>query len=306
MPRFLLLALAVAVAGCADSGSAGGGDVDTDDLDAFQTFSYSAGFQSGEQFVAQDSSFNFQRFLDGFNAGLAGDSVEIAYALGLQFGLQVNADTTGPLSTLDRDLFLAGIRQALAGDSSRVSEDAFLVAQAAVEDSLMLRNLRREAATNPQAQQQLDRIASNAAMADSFFTAVRGRDGVRELGSNGVLYISTATGDGASPQRGDRVAVRYQGRFPNGDVFDESGDEPTVLPINNVVNGFRDALLDMREGGSRTVFIPASQAYGLIGQPGQGGQGGIPPNTPLEFDIELVEILDAQMQQLPPGFGAPR
>ncbi|WP_412067276.1 FKBP-type peptidyl-prolyl cis-trans isomerase [Rubrivirga sp. IMCC43871] len=304
MPRFLLLALAVAVVGCADSGSAGGGDVDTDDLDAFQTFSYSAGFQSGEQFAAQDSSFDFSRFLDGFNAGLAGDSVEIAYALGLQFGLQVNADSTGPLSTLDRDLFLAGVRQALAGDSSRISEDAFLVAQAAVEDSLMLRNLRREAGTNPQARQQLDLIAANAVRADSFFTAVRARDGVRELGSNGVLYINTTTGSGASPQRGDRVAVNYQGRYPNGDVFDESGEEPAVLPVNNLVEGFRDALLDMRVGGSRTVFIPASQAYGILGQPRQDGTG-IPPNTPLEFDIELVEILDGQVQQLPPGFGPP-
>jgi len=299
--RILPLVAVLAFAGCEGAGSGASGSADLDDIangTPFEQVSYNVGFQSSQQFLAQDSSFSFDRFVDGFNAGLRGDSVEIAYALGLQYGLQLAQDTLG---TLDRDLFLAGVRSGLAGDSARITAEQFQAAQAVVEDSMAIRQLRAQARTDDQARRRLDEIQANAVSADSFLTAVAAREGVQELGDSGVLYSVEEEGEGASPSSGDRVAVRYRGQFANGEVFDESGEEPAVFAVGQVVPGFRDALLDMQEGETRTVYLPPSQAYGILGQPGRGGQGGIPPNTALQFELTLVEVLN--MTPPPGAFG---
>lgn len=298
-----LAATLLAVAGC----QGGGGDTGTADLDGieeagpFDQVAYNVGFQTGQQFLAQDSTFDYDRFLAGFRRGVDGDSVELAYAVGVQYGLQVRQDTLG---AIDREIFLAGIRSALAGEEGRVTPEQFQVAQAVVEDSLEIRRLRGQAARDPLARQRLDAVTRNAAQADSFLTAVRQRPGVRELG-DGVLYTVTSPGEGASPTAGDQVAVRYTGTFLNGETFDASGDEPAVFAVGQVVPGFRDALLDMSPGETRTIYLPPDQAYGLMGQPGPGGQGGIPPNAPLVFEVTLVEVLGGA-PQMPPGMFPPR
>ena len=220
--------------------------------------------------------------------GTAGDSVEIAYAIGLQYGLQFRQDTS---NTLDRGLFLAGVQAALAGEESPLTPEQVRAAQSAVEDSVQLRQLRAAAPTNPQARARLDLIRANQTQADSFLTAARGTEGVQELG-NGVLYRVDEPGDGASPQLGQRVTVRYRGTLPNGQVFDQTQEEPATFLVDNVVPGFQAALLDMQVGETRTVFIPPSQGYGLGGSQGPGGQGGIPPNAALQFEITLLDVAD--------------
>ncbi len=302
LPLFALALAAVVMSGC--EGTAGGPAGDADlagiaEADPFDQIAYNAGYQSGEQFLAQDSSFSFERFRDGLRAGLDGDSAEIGYALGLQYGLQLRQDT---VANLDPDIFLAGVREGLAGEEARISEDQLQRIQASVEDSIRIRQIRGQARTNPQAQEQLRLISRNATSADSFLTAVRSRDGVEET-ATGVLYTVDAPGSGATPSLTDRVAINYVGQFPNGQVFDQSGDEPAVLPVRAVVPGFQEALLDMQVGETRTVYLPPSQAYGLAGSPGPGGQGGIPPNSALQFTITLVEILPGQPQGgAPQGF----
>ena len=297
--RLPLLAALVAVVGCNSSGgSSGTADLDgIEEAGPFEQVAYNVGFETGKQFLGQDSSFNFDRFVEGFNRGVQGDSVELAYAVGVQYGLQVSQDTLG---AIDRDLFLAGLRSALLGEEGRVTPEQFQAAQSVVEDSLEIRRLRGQAASNPIARERLTAIQRNAASADSFMTAVSRRPGIQRVGE-GVLYTVTAPGEGASPGLGDRVAVRYEGKFINGQTFDASGEEPTVLSTNQVVPGFRDALLTMKPGESRTLYLPPSQAYGLLGQQGPGGQGGIPPNSALVFDVTLVEVLGGAQPQLPPG-----
>ena len=305
---FRLPLLVAALAGVTASGCQGGGGSGTADLDGieeagpFDQVAYNVGFQTGQQFLTQDSSFSFDRFRDGFQRGVDGDSTELAYAVGVQYGLQVRQDTLG---AIDRDLFLAGIRSALAGEEGRVTPEQFQAAQAVVEDSLEVRRLRSQAARDPLAQQRLTSIRENQAQADAFLASVRGRQGVRELG-DGVLYTVTTPGSGASPSLGDQVAVRYEGKFADGEVFDASGDEPAVFAVGQVVPGFRDALLDMKPGETRTVYLPPDQAYGIMGQPGPGGQGGIPPNSALQFEVTLVEVLGAAQPQLPPGAFPPQ
>lgn len=302
-PLLAVTLAALALAGC--EGTAGGPSGDADltgisEADPFEQFAYNAGFQSAEQFLAQDSSFNFERFRDGFRAGLDGDSVEIAYALGLQYGLQFSQDT---VLNIDSDIFLAGVREGLAREEARLTPEQAQRAQAAIEDSVQVRQLRSQAAANPMARQRLDQISQNAVRADSFLTAVSQRPGVQRAPS-GLLYEVQEEGTGPSPTPGDRVAIRYEGRFANGEVFDQSGEEPTVLPIGGVVEGFREALLGMRVGGQRTIYLSPDLAYGLTGSPGPGGQGGIPPNSALVFDLELVDIVGQQQQPqgLPEGF----
>ena len=147
----------------------------------------------------------------------------------------------------------------------------------------------------------MEAISRNAASADSFLTAVRARGGVQET-NTGVLYTIDSPGTGASPSLTDRVAINYVGKFANGETFDQSGEEPAVLPVRAVVPGFQQAILDMKVGETRTVYLPPDQAYALTGSPGPGGQGGIPPNAALEFTITLVEILQGQPQGGSQGF----
>lgn len=300
--RLSLLATFVAVAGCNSGGSSGTADIDgIGEAGPFEQVAYNVGFQTGQQFLAQDSAFNFDRFVAGFNKGISGDSVELAYAIGVQYGLQVRQDTLG---AIDRDLFLAGLRSALLGDSVRVTPEQFQTAQGVVEDSLEIRRLRGQAASDPMAQQRLNSIKRNAVTADSFMTAVARRPGVQRVGE-GVFYTVTTPGQGQRPTLDDQVSVRYSGSFVNGETFDASGDEPATLTLRQMVPGFRDALLTMSPGETRTLYIPPSQAYGLLGQPGPGGQGGVPPNSPLIFEVTLVEVLGAA-PQMPPGMFPPQ
>jgi len=286
--RLPLLALAALVvfAGCNSGGPSAANADDIAEGDAFEQTAFHVGFQSAQQFLGQDSSFNYDRFLDGFRRGIANDSVEIAYAIGLQYGLQFAQDT---MNTLDQGLFLAGVQAALAGGESPLTDDQVMAAQSAVEDSVQLRQLRAQAPSNPQAAARLNQITANQAQADSFLTAARGKQGIRELG-DGVLYTVDTPGDGASPQLGERVTIRYRGQLPSGEVFDETTDEPATFLVDNVVPGFRNALMDMKVGETRTVYLPPSQGYGLGGSPGPGGQGGIPPNSALQFEITLLDV----------------
>jgi FKBP-type peptidyl-prolyl cis-trans isomerase FkpA len=95
--------------------------------------------------------------------------------------------------------------------------------------------------------------------------------------------------------------------LPDGKVFDEG--KQAVLPLSEVVPGFTKALEQMQRGGKYKVHIPAKLAYG------EKGAGPIPPNTDLDFDIELLDFKSRaeveqqqrilqQLQQMQMGGGA--
>ncbi|MFN0108429.1 MAG: peptidylprolyl isomerase [Blastocatellia bacterium] len=64
---------------------------------------------------------------------------------------------------------------------------------------------------------------------------------------------------------GDAVKVHYTGKFDDGQVFDTSeGNEPLGFTVGagHVIPGFDAALVGMQVGETKTVVIPADQAYG--------------------------------------------
>ena len=63
----------------------------------------------------------------------------------------------------------------------------------------------------------------------------------------------------------DTVTVRYTGRLPDGEIFDQSPeDRPLkfILGKKEVIEGFEEAVEGMFQGESKTVDIPCAKAYG--------------------------------------------
>jgi peptidylprolyl isomerase len=64
---------------------------------------------------------------------------------------------------------------------------------------------------------------------------------------------------------GDRVKVHYAGTLADGTVFDKTEDAAPLeftLGAQEVIPGFEEAVVGMQPGGTRTVTIPAEEAYG--------------------------------------------
>jgi|TARA_B100000959_G_scaffold284353_2_gene355768 peptidylprolyl isomerase len=102
---------------------------------------------------------------------------------------------------------------------------------------------------------------------------------------SGIRVFDIKVGDGATPNQSDTVDVHYTGWLvSDGCVFDSSYSrgQSISFPVGNVIPGFRDAILGMKVGGQRRVYIPSEQGYGA-----QGAGGAIPPNADLVFDIVL-------------------
>ncbi|MEO0558297.1 MAG: FKBP-type peptidyl-prolyl cis-trans isomerase N-terminal domain-containing protein [Bacteroidota bacterium] len=271
---------------------------DMSTADPFDQLAYNAGHSSAQRFLTQYESFDYDVFLQGFRDGLAGDSARIAYALGLSSGLELRADT---LANINADVFLTGLREGLGGTPNRLTdaqiEQAFEVVQDSLaqrrrraEEAAQLASLREQAATDPAAAARLASISTNQAAADSFLAVVRQRDGIQESAS-GVLYTVNTPGEGAKPTPDSEVTIEYAGTFMDGEIFDQSAPgQPSTHPVRIFIEGFREAVLDMRPGESRTIYLSPDLAYGMMGTPGPNGDGGIPPSTALVFDITLVSF----------------
>lgn len=107
--------------------------------------------------------------------------------------------------------------------------------------------------------------------------------------SSGLQYevISrSAIADAQSPTATSSVTVNYHGTFVDGRVFDSSVERgrPAAFPLNQVIRGWTEGLQLMRPGDKFRFFIPPELAYG------EAGRGFVPANTPLIFEIELLEI----------------
>jgi FKBP-type peptidyl-prolyl cis-trans isomerase FkpA len=105
--------------------------------------------------------------------------------------------------------------------------------------------------------------------------------------SSGLIFISAREGTGASPRADDVVKVEYEGKLPDGTVFDASRRQgaPASLSLGSVIPCLREGLQKMKAGGMARLVCPPSLAYGESGKP-----PSIPPRTALIFDVELMSV----------------
>jgi FKBP-type peptidyl-prolyl cis-trans isomerase len=91
---------------------------------------------------------------------------------------------------------------------------------------------------------------------------------------------------------GDVVSMNYTGRLENGTVFDSNVDpkfqhvQPFefTLGAGQVIAGWDKGIVGMKVGEKKTLTISPEDGYGA------SGQGPIPPNATLIFDVELLAI----------------
>ena len=105
--------------------------------------------------------------------------------------------------------------------------------------------------------------------------------------ASGLVYESIKDGAGESPKATDTVKVHYKGMFLDGKEFDSSykRNEPTEFPLNGVIPCWTEGVQKMKPGGKAKLTCPASIAYGE-----RGAGGVIPPNTTLNFEVELISV----------------
>lgn len=97
-------------------------------------------------------------------------------------------------------------------------------------------------------------------------------------------------GAGEAAKSGDTVTVNYVGAFEDGKKFDSSIDRGIpfsfTLGAGTIIKGWDLGVAGMKVGEKRKLTIPSSLAYGEAG----AGDGLIPPNATLVFEIDLLSI----------------
>ncbi|MCW1907787.1 MAG: FKBP-type peptidyl-prolyl cis-trans isomerase [Candidatus Saccharibacteria bacterium] len=102
-----------------------------------------------------------------------------------------------------------------------------------------------------------------------------------------LQITDTVAGTGAEVKAGDTITAHYTGALAkDGTIFQSSLDtgNPFTSPLANLIQGWQTGIPGMKEGGTRRLVIPAAQAYGSTERP------GIPANSDLVFDIQLIKI----------------
>jgi FKBP-type peptidyl-prolyl cis-trans isomerase len=104
--------------------------------------------------------------------------------------------------------------------------------------------------------------------------------------TSGLQYKVVKSAEGAKPAATDKVTVHYRGKLLDGTEFDSSykRNSPATFGLSQVIAGWTEGVQLMSVGSTYTFAIHPTMAYGAAGRP------GIPPNSVLLFDIELISI----------------
>ncbi|WBM71006.1 FKBP-type peptidyl-prolyl cis-trans isomerase [Buttiauxella sp. WJP83] len=214
------------------------------------------------------------------NAAFKNDDQKSAYALGASLGryMENSLKEQEKLGiTLDKNQLIAGVQDAFA-DKSKLSDQE-------IEQTLQA----FEARVKSSAQAKMEKDAKeNADKGKVFRDAFAKEKGVK-TSATGLMYKIDKAGTGEAPTDSDTVVVNYKGTLIDGKEFDNSytRGEPLSFRLDGVIPGWTEGLKNLKKGGKIKLVIPPELAYGKTGVP------GIPANSTLVFDVELLDIKPA-------------
>ena len=217
------------------------------------------------------------------NPALADEKSRVSYAIGMMLGNNWKQQGLD----IDPEIAAKAIKAVQSGG------DTLLTTEQAQET---LSSFQKEFRVKQQAK-QAEAGVKNKAEGEAFLAKNKSQTGVTTL-PDGLQYSVITAGAGPIPAASDIVSVNYRGTLIDGTEFDSSykRGQPAQFPVGGVIHGWTEALQKMPTGSKWKLFIPAELAYGESGRP------GIPPNSTLIFEVELLSI---QAPPPPPQPAAP-
>ena len=110
---------------------------------------------------------------------------------------------------------------------------------------------------------------------------------------SGLKYIVYQKADTSLPraQAGQIAVINYSISLLNDSICYASEGEPDefLIGMDNVESGLHEGITYMRKGEKARLIFASNLAFGLVGDMDQ-----VPPQSPLIYDIELVDILDGK------------
>ncbi|WP_423148938.1 FKBP-type peptidyl-prolyl cis-trans isomerase [Rubrolithibacter danxiaensis] len=101
---------------------------------------------------------------------------------------------------------------------------------------------------------------------------------------SGLYYIVSNPGTGNVQYAANTtVTVKYALRLLNGTTIPQT-TEPISFQLGGVIAGWQYGVPLIQKGGKIRLIIPSGLAYG------PRAQNGIPANSVLDFDIELLDV----------------
>jgi FKBP-type peptidyl-prolyl cis-trans isomerase FklB len=190
---------------------------------------------------------------------------QVSYTFGLTFGEQLHS--VGVTDQVSIDAVARGLRDGLQGKRSTPADRQ--------QVQMFVRSVMETG------------LARNKAAAKDFLSR-NGQDKGVVTTASGLEYKIIAPGDrkAAAIAPTDEVTVQYRGKLLDGSEFDStySRGTPATFKVNGVIQGWQEALVLMKPGAKWQLFVPPELAYGA------GPKPGIPGNSLLIFDVELVSV----------------
>ena len=200
---------------------------------------------------------------------------ERSYFLGYSFGYMLKESGN---EDVDLDALLDGMRRSLENEPPELSDEDQAAIQALLQE-------RQDAALRQRAEAENQLSKENRMAGEEFLAENAKQDGV-QVQDSGLQFLVLEEGEGERPEADDTVVVHYEGRLIDGTVFDASRQRgrPAEFGLRQVIPGWTEGLQLMRVGSKYRLFVPSDLGYGQEGAP------GIPSNSTLIFDVELLEI----------------
>ncbi len=176
---------------------------------------------------------------------------------------------------IEVEAFAQGLKDVRDGAELRLTEEEMQTVMQEFQEQAMAKR----------AEEQKKISDANLAEGQAFLEANKVKEGVVTTES-GLQYRIITEGTGVKPKAEDSVTVHYSGKLLDGTEFDSSytRQEPVTFPVGGVIAGWTEALQLMPQGSKWELYIPSDLAYG------PGGNGPIPPNSTLTFEVELLEV----------------
>jgi len=196
----------------------------------------------------------------------------ISYNEGINLGQRL-----AEAKEMDSAEFLKGIQVGVEGKKNTLYSQPEIMEAMNVMRTEMQKRQAVEAAKFAEDQKTLSVSAKKEAFGDKQVTKT----------ASGLEYVVMTEGSGESPKATDTVSVHYTGKLLNGTVFDSSVQrgEPIEFPLNGVIPGWTEGVQLMKPGAKYVFYIPSNLAYG------PNGQGPIPANSDLIFEVELLKVV---------------